>query len=74
MPLLGSALGWLAPMGVLLAWSFGQWREKRPGVPFTDHLRADPDASLVQRLDSYAVPAAELAEEVGAGHATVVEQ
>ena len=42
MPLLGSALVWLAPMGVLLAWSFGQWREKHPGVPFTDHLRADP--------------------------------
>ena len=42
MPLLGSALVWLAPIGVVLAWTFGQWRESHPETPFIDHLRADP--------------------------------
>ena len=39
-----------------------------------DHLRADADAPLVQRLDRDLVALADLAEHVRARHAAVLEQ
>ena len=39
-----------------------------------DHLRADADASLVQRFDRDLVALADLAEHVRARHAAVLEQ
>ena len=45
--------------------------ERAAGEP--DHLRADADASFVQRLDRDLVALADLAEDVRRGHAAVLE-
>jgi len=58
MPLLGSALVWLAPMGLVLAWTFGQWRENHPETPFIDNLRADPHiyALIILQIFLWLIP------------------